>query len=177
MTRPLLWMQGVALVLIAMAAAIWWQFASDIAEGKAISALGSTVIDTPCGPIEYEEAGTGQPLLAVHGSGGEFNQGMAFSGPLAARDIHVIAMSRFGYLRTPMPVDGSAEAQANAFVGLMDALDVPTAAVMGGSAGALSALQLAVRHPDRVSALILLVPLGYKPSGHPNSAEPMALWV
>jgi 2-hydroxy-6-oxonona-2,4-dienedioate hydrolase len=59
----------------------------------------------------------------------------------------------------------------------MDALDIRTAAVMGGSAGALSALQMAIRHPDRVSALILLVPLGYKPPGEANSAEPMAPWV
>ncbi len=177
MTLTRRWMLSVALVLVAMAAAIWWQFASDIAEAKANAALGSTVIDTPCGPIEYEEAGTGQPLLAVHGSGGGFDQGMAFAAPLAELGIRVIAMSRFGYLRTPTPADGSAEAQADAFVCLMDALNVPTAAVMGGSAGALSALQLAVRHPDRVSALILLVPLGYKPPGQPNSAEPMAPWV
>jgi len=86
-------------------------------------------------------------------------------------------MSRFGYLRTPMPADGSAEAQADAFVCLMDALNVPRAAVMGGSAGALSALQVAIRHPDRVSALILLVPLGYKPPGAADSAAPMAPWV
>jgi pimeloyl-ACP methyl ester carboxylesterase len=37
--------------------------------------------------------------------------------------------------------------------------------VIGGSAGAPSALQLAIRHPQRVSALILLVPLTYKPAG------------
>ncbi len=177
MTLTRRWMLSVALVLVAMAAAIWWQFASDIAEAKTNAALGSTLIDTPCGPIEYQEAGTGQPLLAVHGSGGGFDQGMAFAAPLAKLGIRVIAMSRFGYLRTPMPADGSAEAQADAFVCLMDSLDVQTAAVMGGSAGALSALQLAVRHPDRVSALILLVPLGYKPPGQPNSAEPMAPWV
>jgi 2-hydroxy-6-oxonona-2,4-dienedioate hydrolase len=86
-------------------------------------------------------------------------------------------MSRFGYLRTPMPEDASAEAQADAFVCLLDALGIPKAAVMGGSAGALSALQMAIRHPDRVSALILVVPLAYKPATEPNSAAPMAPWV
>jgi 2-hydroxy-6-oxonona-2,4-dienedioate hydrolase len=176
-TRARGWMLVVALLLAGMATAIWRQFSTDLAAARAKAAVGSIVIDTPCGPIEYQEAGTGAPLLAVHGSGGGFDQGMAFAAPLATQGIRVIAMSRFGYLRTPMPADGSAEAQADAFVCLMDALDVPTAAVMGGSAGALSALQLAVRHPDRVSALILLVPLGYKPPGQPNSAEPMAPWV
>ncbi len=166
-----------AVVLAATATSIWWQFSTDLAAARARISLGSTLIETPCGLIEYQEAGTGQPLLAVHGSGGGFDQGMAFAAPLTTRGIRVIAMSRFGYLRTPMPADASAEAQADAFVCLMDALDLPTAAVMGGSAGALSALQLAVRHPDRVSGLILLVPLGYKPPDQPASAEPLAPWI
>ena len=177
MTPARRWLTALALVMFGAAAAIWWQFATDLAAARARVALGSTVIETPCGLIEYQDVGVGPPLLAVHGSGGGFDQGMAFAAPLTARGIRVIAMSRFGYLRTPMPADGSAKAQADAFICLMDALEVPTAAVMGGSAGALSALQLAVRHPDRVSALILLVPLGYKPPGQPNSAPPMAPWV
>jgi 2-hydroxy-6-oxonona-2,4-dienedioate hydrolase len=171
------WLLAMVMLLIVAAATVWWEFTADLAAAKAKAAQGSTVIDTPCGQIEYQEAGTGQPLLAVHGSGGGFDQGMAFAAPLTKRGVRVIAMSRFGYLRTPMPADGSAMAQADAFVCLMDALEVPSAAVMGGSAGALSALQLAVRHPDRVSALILLVPLGYKPPGTANSAAAMAPWV
>lgn len=166
-----------ALLLVASSTSVWWKFSTHLAAAQAKAALGSTVINTPCGLIEYQEAGTGQPLLAVHGSGGGFDQGMAFAAPLTAHGIRVIAMSRFGYLRTPMPADGSAEAQADAFVCLMDALNVPKAAVMGGSAGALSALQMAIRHPDRVSALILLVPLGFKPPGAADSAAPMAPWV
>ena len=35
---------------------------------------------------------------------------------------------------------------------------------MGVSAGAPSALQTAIRHPDRVSALVLVVPIAYKPA-------------
>ncbi|MEO9148931.1 MAG: alpha/beta fold hydrolase [Burkholderiaceae bacterium] len=117
------------------------------------------------------------PLLAVHGSGGGRDQGMAFAGALASHGIRVIAMSRFGYLRTPMPADASAAAQADAHVCLLDALGVHKAAVMGGSAGALSALQMAIRHPDRVSALVLLVPLAYKPPTRADSAPPLPAWV
>jgi len=76
-----------------------------------------------------------------------------------------------------MPPDGSAEAQADAFVCLMDILDTDKAAVMGGSAGTLSVLQMAIRLPDRFSALILMVPLGYMPPGEAMSAEPIAPWV
>ena len=48
---------------------------------------------------------------------------------------------------------------------------------MGGSAGAPSALQLALRHPDRVSALVLSVPLAYKPPTQADSAPPLPAWV
>ena len=135
------------------------------------------MIDTRCGPIEVQQAGAGEPLLVVHGSGGGHDQGMAFAGSLAPRGIRVIAMSRFGYLRTPMPADASAAAQADAHVCLLDALGIRQAAVMGGSAGAPSALQMVLRHPDRVSALILLVPLTYKPPTQADSAAPMPAWV
>jgi pimeloyl-ACP methyl ester carboxylesterase len=83
----------------------------------------------------------------------------------------VIAMSRFGYLRTPLPADASAEAQADAHVCLMDALGLDRAAVVGGSAGAPSALQVAVRHPARVTALVLLVPAAFVP--RPDDAPPL----
>ncbi|MEP6969399.1 MAG: alpha/beta hydrolase [Betaproteobacteria bacterium] len=102
---------------------------------------------------------------------------MAFAGALASQGIRVIAMSRFGYLRTPMPADASAAAQADAHVCLLDALGIAKAAVMGGSAGAPSALQMAIRHPDRVSALVLLVPLTYKPPTRADSAPPLPAWV
>jgi 2-hydroxy-6-oxonona-2,4-dienedioate hydrolase len=168
---------GIGLGVSVIVAMIWWRFQSDIEAAHARVSHGSVLIETACGPIEYQEAGTGIPLLSVHGSGGGFDQGMAFAAPLATQGIRVIAMSRFGYLRTPMPTNASAEAQADAHVCLLDALGIGQAAVMGGSAGAPSALQMAIRHPDRVSALILLVPLAYKPPKSMGSAPPLSPWV
>jgi len=49
--------------------------------------------------------------------------------------VRVIAMSRFGYLRTPRPADASPEAQADAHICLLDALGITKAVVMGVSAG------------------------------------------
>jgi len=166
-----------ALLLVGAVVLIGWRFNSDMAQARARAAAGSVLLQTRCGPIEIQEAGTGVPLMVVHGSGGGHDQGMAFAGALAQRGIRVIAMSRFGYLRTPMPADASAAAQADAHVCLLDALGIRRAAVMGGSAGAPSALQMAIRHPDRVSALILLVPLAYKPPSQADSAPPMPAWV
>lgn len=156
---------------------VGWRFDRDIERASARAARGSVLLQTPCGPIEYQAAGAGVPLLVVHGSGGGHDQGMAFAGALARHGIRVIAMSRFGYLRTPMPADASAAAQADAHVCLLDALGIRRAAVMGGSAGAPSALQMALRHPDRVSALVLLVPPAYKPPAEADSASALPPWV
>ncbi len=161
------------LVLLGAALLIVWRFNTDLERAHINAEQGSVVIDTPCGAIEYQQAGTGTPLLAIHGSGGGHDQGMAFARGLAAQGIRVIAMSRFGYLRTPMPADSSAAAQADAHVCLLDALGIVKAAVMGGSAGAPSAIQMAIRHPERVSALVLIVPLTYKPPTQTASAAPM----
>ncbi len=165
------------LFVVSASLLVKWRFDHDMQRAHVHAAVGSVLLATRCGPIEYQETGTGVPLLVVHGSGGGHDQGMAWAGQLASHGIRVIAMSRFGYLRTPMPADASAAAQADAHVCLLDALGIPKAAVMGGSAGAPSALHMAIRHPDRVSALVLMVPLAYKPPTQANSAPPMPAWV
>jgi 2-hydroxy-6-oxonona-2,4-dienedioate hydrolase len=179
MKRSARWAASVAVAAAALVfAASWiaWRFDSDIKAASAKAAQASVLIATRCGPIEYQEAGTGTPLLMIHGSGGGHDQGMAFAGKLAQRGIRVIAVSRFGYLRTPMPLDATPEAQADAHVCLLDALRIDKAAVLGGSAGGPSALQMAIRHPSRVTALALLVPLAYKPGTSADSAKPLAPW-
>ena len=169
----------VALVFVLFGAASMtaWQFHSDMARARERAALGGVLLQTRCGPIEYQEAGDGIPLLVVHGSGGGHDQGMALAGTLARQGVRVIAMSRFGYLGTAMPVDASVAAQAEAHVCLLDALGIERTAVMGGSAGAPSALQMALRHPDRVTALVLLVPIAWKPMTEADSAAPMPAWL
>lgn len=154
----LLWLAVVAAVLW-----IGWRFHADVTQARSRALQDGTVISTRCGPIEYEEAGQGVPLLMVHGSGGGHDQGMLFARDFAAQGIRVIAPSRFGYLGTPLPADASPYAQADAHACLLDALGIERAAVLGASAGALSAMQLAIRHPQRVSGLVLLVPLAYRP--------------
>lgn len=133
-------------------------------------ASGSRVIQTRCGSIEVAEAGQGPPLLVVHGTGGGFDQGISLGIDVAQHGFHVIAPSRFGYLRTPYPADASAQAQADQFECLLDALAIDRITLIGASAGANSALQFAIRHPDRTHALILLVPATYKPKDVPASA-------
>jgi 2-hydroxy-6-oxonona-2,4-dienedioate hydrolase len=163
-----------ALGLLLAAAWTGWRFQQDIARAAALAAAGSRLLDTRCGPIEVQEAGAGIALLVVHGSGGGHDQGMAWARPLTQQGVRVIAMSRFGYLRTPRPVDASPQAQADAHVCLLDALGIERAAVMGVSAGGPSAMQMAIRHPGRVSALVLVVPIAYKPGDVVGTVAPVS---
>ena len=64
----------------------------------------------------------------------------------------MIAPSRFGYLRTPLPADASAEAEAETWADLLDALHIPRLPVIAVSAGAAPAVQLALRHPPACRA-------------------------
>lgn len=123
----------------------------------------SQTAQTACGPIEYAVAGSGPPVLVVHGAGGGFDQGLDFGAPLVEQGFRIIAVSRFGYLSTPMPEDASPAAQADAHACLLAALGIERVAVIGGSAGAPSSIQFALRHPNRVAALVLLVPAVYVP--------------
>jgi len=161
-----------ALLLAGLATLTYTGYQRDIREARQRIATGSRIAHTACGPIEYAEAGAGAPVLVVHGAGGGFDQGLAFAEPLARKGLRVIAMSRFGYLRTPLPADASAAAQADAHACLLDALKIARAAVVGASAGAPSSMQFALRHPERCRALVLLVPAAYVPRpGHAASMK------
>jgi 2-hydroxy-6-oxonona-2,4-dienedioate hydrolase len=164
----------IGLILLIVGLLIWWRFDQDIIAAKVRAAHGSISLETRCGPIEYQEAGNGRPLMVIHGSGGGHDQGMAFAGAMAQQGIRVIAISRFGYLRTPRPIDASPVAQADANICLLDALGIQQAGIIGASAGGPSAMQTAIRHPDRVSALVLLVPLAYKPGAVADSSPPLS---
>lgn len=120
--------------------------------------LGSQVIETECGPIEYARVGEGYPLLVVHGAFGGFDQGLWAANSGDFSQYQVISVSRFGYLRTPLPPGANLNLQADAFADLLDALGIQRVAVFGVSAGSTSSIRFAARHPERVSALILFGP-------------------
>lgn len=132
----------------------------------------SNIIQSRFGDVEYAEAGTGTPLLMIHGTGGGFDQGLFFTRRFSEAGYRVIAPSRFGYLRSAFPSVPSSENQADAFVDLLDALAIERVAIAGGSAGALSAMAFAIRHPDRCAALIPLVPATYVPRTTPVQSVP-----
>ncbi len=137
-----------------------------------VSPALSTVIPTRHGDLEYADVGSGTPFLMIHGTGGGFDQGLLFARPLLERGYRVIAPSRFGYLRSAFPSAPTSPNQADALVDLLDHLGIDRIAVCGGSAGALSALEFAARHPERTAALLPVVPATHVPGRSLAETQP-----
>jgi pimeloyl-ACP methyl ester carboxylesterase len=145
---------------VALAAGAWGTgaYRATLAAAEARIARRSSVIETSAGPLEYAVAGHGPPLMMIHGTGGGFDQGLLFAHGLRDAGFQIVAPSRFGYLRSGFPDDASPARQADVLVDLLDHLGLERIVVVGGSAGALTAAEVALRHPDRCSHLVLVVP-------------------
>lgn len=178
MTRRGMLVGGLAAAVVGGVA---WRFRMDLDRAQAGAREGSRLLSLSGQLIEYADRGGGPALLSIHGAGGGFDQGLANASELVGDGYRIVAPSRFGYLRTPVPTDASPAAQAEALAALLEALAIPKAIVLGVSAGARSAVELALRRPERVAALILIVPGLYAPES-PVSIEPsrgsrFAFWV
>jgi pimeloyl-ACP methyl ester carboxylesterase len=118
-------------------------------------AEGSVLIETDQGVIEYAEFGSGPAVLTIHGSPGGYDGGG--DGEFWSQaGFRYISPSRPGYLRTPLTVGKTFEEQADAYAALLDALAIDKVAIVAGSGGGPSALQFALRHPERCSSLVLI---------------------
>jgi len=95
----------VGLGLVLGGVAIWAAFDADMRAARAALAGRSQIIETRYGPIEYADVGKGTPLLAIHGAGGGFDQGLDNAFAMIGPGFRLISPSRFGYLRTPVPTD------------------------------------------------------------------------
>lgn len=133
-----------------------YRYRRDLKEAQdRLDAVEREVISTPFGAVEYALRGVGEPLLVSHG----IFEGCA-GALLSVRDLmpgrRVIAPSRFGYLGSDLPPAATPADQADAFVSVLDHLGLDRTVVVGISAGATAALQLALRHPARVERLVII---------------------
>jgi pimeloyl-ACP methyl ester carboxylesterase len=105
--------------------------------------------------VYYEEHGSGPPLLLIMGLATD-STAWAFQLPEFARHYRAIAFDNRGVGRTSKPAGPySIHQMADDAAGVMDALGVARAHVLGVSMGGMIAQELALRHPERVSALVL----------------------
>jgi esterase len=119
--------------------------------------------------LYYEQRGTGAPILCLHGAGSSA-QLWAPALPELARLGRAIAYDRRGYSRSerPDPFFATSVAQhTDDAAALLDALGATPAVLIGRSYGGQIAIDLALRYPRHVHALVLLegVPEALDPEG------------
>lgn len=152
-----IWRGVSLLVLLGLATTLplFWRWSS---RHNAELQQGSRVVSTAKGEIEVAVVGDGVPFLHSHGSPGGYDQSLVRYKVRPTTRGKTIAVSRPGYLRTPLTSGRTPQEQADLYAALLDVLHVPRVIVQGSSAGGYSALQFALRHPDRAIALILYAP-------------------
>lgn len=159
-----------------LALAAYGIYRRDIATLRAALARGSTVIDTRHGPIEVARLGEGPPVLVLHGAGGGYDQALLLARMFGPTGHQWIAVSRFGYLRSPLPADASTKAQAEALLDLLDAMGIDRVGILAMSGGVPPALQLAALAPDRITGLALLSSAPFTPLTAAAQDLPMPAW-
>ena len=160
-------------VLLAVAAVVAGRYLRNLRRARArLAWLERRSTGTPFGPLEYCEWGEGEPLLLIHGVVGGCDVPTSWRA-LVPAGYRIITPSRFGYLGSPLPEEASTARQADAFAYLFDALEIARAPILAFSAGSTSAVQLALRHPDRISALVLVA--ANAPHEKPVTLAPRAL--
>lgn len=105
----------------------------------------------------------GVPVVLVHGFGGDLDN-WQFNHPVLAGKRAVYALDLPGHGQSAKQVgNGSPAFFAGVVTGLMDALGLEKAHLVGHSLGGAVILQLALAHPERVASLALICPAGLGP--------------
>jgi pimeloyl-ACP methyl ester carboxylesterase len=115
----------------------------------------NSVAHTEHGPIEYRVVGQGPAVLALNGGHTNAASPLGHECFFVEQGYQLIIPSRPGYGNTPSGAGKTAEAFADALVGLLDHLRLERVLVLGISAAGPTALQFAGRHPERVNCLVL----------------------
>ncbi len=105
--------------------------------------------------LAVEVEGDGPAVLLVHGLGGTSNFYQVQADALVASHT-VIRVDSAGAGRSPVADGISIESHADDLAGVLDALGISSAAVVGHSMGTLVVRSLAARYPEKVTALALL---------------------
>lgn len=125
----------------------------------------------------YHEAGEGEPLLLIHGSGPGVsawaNWRLVF--PELSQKFHLYApdIVGFGYTERKDGMEYNVEVWVQHLISFIETLNLAPLSIVGNSMGGALALQLAYRRPDLVKKLILMGSVGIR---FPLSAGLDAVW-
>jgi pimeloyl-ACP methyl ester carboxylesterase len=123
--------------------------------------------------LYYETYGSGAPLVLLHGGMLTIDLNFASLIPTLAQTHTVIGVEMQGHGRTAnIDREITYANLATDIVALLDHLGIERAAVLGHSMGGGVALELAVNHPDRVSAIVPISASVSKDGMHPDLLDP-----
>lgn len=133
-------------------------------------------IHTDHGVLRYHEAGSGPPLILLHGSGIGVTGWRNYRHNVAAFAQHfhtyILEFPGFG---VSDPVDHHpVYAASTSIIRFMDALGLPAASFIGNSMGAVAAVNVALKHPDLVTKLVTIGGIGPNIFG-PSASEGVRL--
>jgi 2-hydroxy-6-oxonona-2,4-dienedioate hydrolase/4,5:9,10-diseco-3-hydroxy-5,9,17-trioxoandrosta-1(10),2-diene-4-oate hydrolase len=128
--------------------------------------------------IHYHEAGEGPVLLFIHGSGPGASGWSNFSRNIdyfaQSHRVIVVDLPNFGKsTKLSVPIDRVWSYYADVMVGVMSALGIDKADLVGNSLGGGISLKMAMDYPDRVGRLVLMGAAGGMPLFTPLPAEGM----
>ena len=117
--------------------------------------------------IHYNEVGTGDPIICIHGGGPGATSWSNFKGNIQdlALNNRVLLFDMPGWGRSDFP-DDAVDKEFIGWIGgvlsdFMDALGIDSADVIGNSMGGQAALGLALAHPEKVKHMVMI---GSQPS-------------
>ena len=119
-------------------------------------AIERSFVTLPSGRVHVVACGTGRPILLLHQTPRSWDEYREVL-PLLAGKYRAIAMDTVGFGDSePLPLGSdSIEAWASTAHHLLQAMNLPSAVVVGHHTGAAIAIEMAAMHPERVEALVL----------------------
>ena len=124
--------------------------------------------------LHYIEAGSGTPVVLLHGLGGDGSRWAPNIAELA-KDFHVFALDQIGFGQSDKPLANYHTGMLSEFlVDFLNAVNVQKASLVGNSMGASVALYTAVHYPAKVSAIVLADGGGFRSAAAPAAAAPSA---
>jgi 4,5:9,10-diseco-3-hydroxy-5,9,17-trioxoandrosta-1(10),2-diene-4-oate hydrolase len=124
----------------------------------------SRFVDVPGARLHYHDAGSGPPLVLLHGGGPGASSWSNFGRnvPVFAEKYRVLAVDQPGFGRSA--TEGIAgnyfSHAAEVLAALLDELAVDRVHLLGNSLGGGTAVRFALRYPDRADRLVLMGPGG-----------------
>lgn len=117
----------------------------------------SLIVESGAGRMHGITAGSGRPVLLLHGASGGAANWFRVLGPLAARyGVMAPDLPGFGLSEGGVPDSGVTEWAAGRVMAWLDAVGWSVGPVVGTSFGSHVALRLVQRHPERFSRLVLI---------------------